>query len=448
MSEGLSPGDPGAFSVRPLRTCLDWFTVLWKVWVSSEVWARLSALAARGEVVTLPGRMGDPVPLVGRRRGRDVVFMGHGVYICVRDPDGQGDASGSGAYGAELQVQGTAFAGSPGGGESLVWDLLYRTEELLWEEVGETDLDRRVLLDPSTRVGRLDIACDCAFANDDNQGSRWIEGGIYADGDHDGSIKRFLTRAKKSRTERDGKNRTSKVGKGEVKDAGKGRTSMLGKERAGRTLYLGTGGSLELCVYERDKLKRGDWAILAETYKVLGWNEVDRIVRWEARTSRAWYRDQRVTLEDGREVTADTLTVGQMLGSLRVLALAIARRWRHTDPSCDENRRRKDRDSSPWQNAVNEGVMRWRDMGGDMCAVVSKRREAALNRAGRRTLGGAVDYLALKGIPLESYADYMPALLARLLDPFERSAWERRHSRGVQRYAVERPAREVVASAA
>lgn len=441
-------GDPQGVRAEMVRNALDWFTVLWRLWVDAEVFCYLRKLAEEGRGLVLEGLANDGAPLLGRTFGRDVCFEGHGLRLLVKDPSHQPHQQKTSRqpYGVDFQIQGTAFSSQLGGGERLVKDLVDRVEKLLWPMWGEDDDDRRHRLDPFTRVGRFDVAIDVKFidadkgANED-AGDQWIEDAIYGCGDHDRCVRGFVTRARKARTERDGK-LLGQSDKGrrrrgdETTETSDERSSMRGKRTAGRTVYLGTGSSLVLCAYERDKLRTGDWPILKETLEALHWRDGQRLVRCEFRTSRAWLRDQVVTLPQGVKRRADVLTLGETLSVFSSLVGAVANRYRHTDPN-DLQRRSKDREPSIWQEAIQHGITEWADRGGAFVRVVSLRREAALERAVERMAKAGVDTLALRGLPLSAVMKLPAILLERLNDPKRAEEWVKRHTRGEERFRTE-----------
>lgn len=457
MFDGVSPPGPirptHADEVRAqvLRGCLDWFTVLWSVWVHVDLFRQLRTLALEGRGQNLKGPSGN-LPLMGKILGRDLIFAGHGVRVLIRDPSAVSETRIGQPYGVEVQIQGVAFSSMLGGGTRLVDTVVDRVENWLFEFFGRTEKEerddpdfydprtRRKRLDEYTHVGRFDIAFDVAFRGDSpDSASAWIERNIYANGHHDDAITSFITRARKQRDERDGKG--GKRRKDRYGEALDGRSSMLGKETAGRTLYVGTGATLVLCVYERDKLKKGDWPILEATLKTNGWNGSDRIVRHEMRTSRAWLRDQELTIhgkngEPDRKVRADTLTLRETLDGFPCILRALGERYRHTDRN-DVGKRIKDRRRSMWQLQIDAGIKAWKDEGGSIMTVVSKRREAALTRAKQRLAGSAVDVLATHGLTLDDGAQLAIILRDILKDPNQSEDWERRFQRVRERYGIE-----------
>lgn len=451
--EVTPPVGSDATAPRVLRSVLDWFTLLLRRSVSVERFAELVRSAEVGAVLSVPSRSGA-LTLEVRRLGRDVVLKGlQGVRALVRDPASVA-ANDTGPeesqrYGLDVQIQGAAFSAVRGVGAcgdllvASVWDAL--AAELYGDQV--EDAGRALLSE--TRVGRVDFATDCEVEDS------FARGAIYGSGDLDRAASRWSTRARKWRAEAGSKS-------GEESAAAwvpvTGRRSLLGKETSGRTLYLGSGSYVLLCVYERSKLRTGDWAVLEPTLRAEGWDGERLVVRSELRVSRKWMRDQvpkdaegrpkyLADDEDGRGRTARSLadlSLGEWMNELPAVCAELATRFRHVEDDDTDARRRRDRASSPWWSAVTGALSSWHLCEGDgeeLSRIASTRRALSLRRSIRAARSALERVEALSGEASESVTVGWSRAVAKVLEASRETEWAEgradRIARLRARYAVE-----------
>lgn len=431
-----------------LRAALDWATVLIQRPIEAAVWEQfqtLSKAASEGAsgVVLLPLADSPPLPLDLRRdpqRPSQMVLKGCGVFLRVMRPAAL-DVSDAGAtYPVEVQVQGELLATSSSGGHGLVRSVVAAVGRLLWPSlcgqggrfttaplpapVDESDLlpgcpapsrgrvadspgdllpgvqgcrftDGQVLalLDGDTRIGRVDVAVDVAVSGEARD--QWITEAIFASGSHVEAVHRFSTRARRKESIE-----PEPEPEGEVT----GTARMLGTADRGRTLYIGR-SLIELCVYEKDRAPATRSTTLAlETLKSVGWKPDDeRVIRWEARVYRAWWRDQRFS--DGAQ-SGDTLTLSQWEKVMPDIAAKLAERIRHTD-HLDAASRVKRRESSAWQLEIVKALGGWSDAPGDPSRVVAIRRTQTVDRAQNQILLSAARLSGVGGRPINDILAYM-----------------------------------------
>ena len=438
-----------------LRAALDWATVLIQRPIDEATWGHFQTLSeapseGASGVVLLPLADSPPLPLDLRRdpqRPSQMVLRGCGVFLRVMRPAAS-DVSHAGAtYPVEVQVQGELLATSTSGGHGLVRSVVAAVGRLLWPSsfgsggrfttaplpasVDEGDLlpgcpapsrgrvadspgdlppgeqggrftDDQVLalLDSDTRIGRVDVAVDVAVSGEARD--QWITEAIFANGSHVEAVQRFSTRARR---------KESIEPEAEPEGEVTGPARMLGTASRGRTLYVGR-SLIELCVYEKDRAPATRSTTLAlETLKSVGWKpDEERVIRWEARVSRAWWRDQRFA--DGSQ-TGDTLTLSQWERVMPDITAKLGERIRHTD-HIDAASRVKRRESSAWQLEIVKALGDWSDAPGDPSRVVAIRRTQTVDRAQNAILLSAARLSGVGGRSIHDVLAYMGERLSVL----------------------------------
>ena len=269
--------------------------------------------------------------------------------------------------------------------------------DLLPGEQGGRFTDDQVLtlLDRDTRIGRVDVAVDVAVSGEARD--QWITEAIFANGSHVEAVQRFSTRARR---------KESIEPEAEPDGEVTGPARMLGTASRGRTLYVGR-SLIELCVYEKDRAPATRSTTLAlETLQQAGWDgEQHRVIRWEARVSRAWWRDQRFETAGGSQ-TGDTLTLNQWEKVMPDIAAKLGERIRHTD-HIDAASRVKRRESSAWQLEIVKALDGWSDAPGDPSRVVAIRRTQTVDRAQNAILLSAARLSGVGGRPIHDVLAYM-----------------------------------------
>lgn len=399
-------GRPSRVEVVPLRCALDWATMLCRPRVSAQIFKALVRLAKPGALRTLDliGEDGTRLPVeVSTSADGDayVIFRGNGVYVKVHNPRPKvqrSEGEGVRRYGVEAQIQGTALAASRYGVDVARWmrDAIFAA---LYADQGATYAERRENLRADTLPGRWDVAVDVAIRPRDPSDAfgadDWIEEDLFRAGSLRDAALRFVTRARSPRA----------VEQRRLNDRAHDNYSarQQGKESTGRTLYLGN--ALELCVYEKDKHRAVSSEIARATLqRECGWNGADRVIRWEVRATRDWFRDQqcdRVSPDGSRErVWSNDITFDDFLDNFARFSREVISRFRHVD--IEPGKRRRDCPESAFYAAVTAGIGLYRDDGRSADAatidrIVSTRREAALERSTSAAAGGAVRVLAIMG---------------------------------------------------
>jgi len=414
-SEG-STRDGSKVQLRCLRAALDEATVLLDLPVDGPVWDGLVALSeSTSKVLHLPLADSPPLALKVRRdpmKPSQLVCRGDGIFLRLVHPDA---VTASFSSAVEVQVHGELLATSPAGGQGLVLQVVAAVGRLLWPSSfavgGQITTDAQVLatLDPVSRMGRVDVAVDVAVSGEARD--QWITEAIFADGSHVEAVERFSTRARR-------KESVEPEALGEVEDEGEatGPARMLGTAKRGRTLYVGR-SLIELCIYEKDRapLVRSTQLAL-DTLKSAGWRpDEERVIRWEARISRAWWRDQKFELDEGLLVSGSRLTLSQWEKVMPDIVAKLPQRTRHTD-HLDKATRLRRRDSSAWQVQIEAALATWQDRPGDPSRVVACRRAQTIDRARNAILLSAARLSGVTGKPIADTLEYMAAEYSRICD--------------------------------
>lgn len=428
-------GDP---EFMPLRCAVDWFTLLYEPPVSGGVWKRLARIGAHdGQRVLTLHHDGETFPVEVRTvaGGSMVRLKGPGLFVTIRDPHAPRSDRPGAVYSVEVQVQGTALSASSNGLRVVRW-FKAAVESLLYRHYGPNPPERGARLRDYIRPGRFDLATDVAvIAPEPDTARAWVSSEVFASGNINDANARVSTRARKHKgaTEVDERAYDNVVpivqrGKG-LRGSGKQATRLVGKESTGRTLYRG-GSIVELCVYERDKKRDGDWCVLGPTLTACGWDEVSPVLRWEVRFSRAWFREQVVQLRDGTWKRAHELSVDDVLEHITDFARLASERFRHVVAGPG---RVRDRESSPYHKAVvaGLGLLESPERAASVVMdIVSKKREVAAERAASRAAGGIVDVMAVAGVTFAEaclivYADQFVARHDHYSDRFvyQRARW-------------------------
>lgn len=401
-------------AVAPLRVALDWASMLVRPFVSVQVFRALVALAKPTAIRTMDllGEDGTRLPVdVSTAADGDayVLLKGNGLYAKVHNPRPRvkrSEGEGMRRYGVEVQIQGTALAASRHGVDVARWmrDAVFAA---LFQHLGHTYAERRENLRADVLPGRWDVAVDVAVRprdpTDTFAASDWIEEDLFRAGSLKEAAMRFVTRARSPRAvERQKIHDRAHDGTDDVT------ARQQGKETTGRTMYLGN--ALELCVYEKDKHRATSSDIARATLaRDCGWNGTDRVVRWEVRASRDWFRDQkcdRVRADGTRErIWSNDITFDDFLDNFARFSREVISRFRHVD--LVPGRRRRDCPESIFYEAVTAGLGLYTDAGRAADAatierIVSTRREAALERSTSAAAGGLVRVLAIMG---EDFSD-------------------------------------------
>jgi len=305
-----------------------------------------------------------------------------------------------------------------------------------------TDDQVLALLDGETRIGRVDVAVDVAVSGEARD--QWLTEAIFANGSHVEATARFSTRARRKESRAPGREPEP-----EPEPEPTAPARMLGSANRGRTIYIGR-SLIELCVYEKDRAPAKRSTTLAlETLQQAGWDaEKHRVIRWEARVSRAWWRDQRFEIA-GKTQMGDTLTLSQWEKVMPDIAVKLGERIRHTD-HIDAATRVKRRESSAWQLEIEAALAKWEDRPGDPSRVVAIRRTQTVDRAEKAILLSAARLSGVGGKPISDILAYMSkrwsALPASTLQ--EDAKLLRKLEEEAEKYATKYPAPLVEANAA
>lgn len=389
--------------VTPLRAALDWASMMFKLFVTVDVFRSMVRIAKPGafQCFDLVGLDGVHFPVdvtVARDGDAQVILRGPGFHARVFNPRPRGGQRGKIPYGVEVQVQGTALAASRSGADVVRW-FRDAVVETLFGHMGPSPAARSAAVRPEIRPGRWDIAIDVlvrprdssdSFAADD-----YIEENIFRGGHLREAAMRFVTKA---RTPRAVEHRKLSDEAHDEFDA-----RQQGKETSGRTFYLGN--ALETCVYEKDKHKaRSSQIAMATLRREFGWNGKDRVVRWEMRVDRSWMHDQQCDISVGGEtqrVWAAEVCFDDWLDNLPAFAAEALSRTRHVDLRAGW--RRRDCKNSVFYEAVRTGLALYQDDGRSADArmiarIIATQREASLKRSVSVAAGGLVRVAAMIGV--------------------------------------------------
>jgi hypothetical protein len=390
------PVEGGTVVLQGLRSAIDWATVRCPRGVGRELPADVLLLPSWEASDAAEPRW--TLPLVCSSREGSWAARGPGLYLLV---DG---------HGVEIQVQGAVLARVRSGGEALVLDVLRAALGWLYGHqltAYEAD-DPLTVLGSELSLKRLDVAHDVTVAHraDDGAvtaGDAWLDEALWGSGSAVSAAGFWSTRAKRHETVcEDGDDlcdpplvvragdprvvrllgRFGATHKPRVPEAA---YDLPKPSRPGRTLYLGTKAGCQVCVYEKDLAPRAKTSTMLalQTLTHCGWDRIARVIRVEYRLGAAWWRDQVITLRDGRTPRASTLSAVELLAHLPQIVAEVAQRQRHTDHTDDARRDR--RRSSALQTVIESLTTRWADETGatDLDAVVSSRRESMLQRQRR-----------------------------------------------------------------
>lgn len=461
MIETSDPTPP--VTCTALRCALDWVTLLYQPFTTPDLWAFLVRIASRQGTVRLwrPDRL-DAVPFrVEGDADSDVVFTtrvnaaqndavvrlkGPGLCVFVRNPTIPANRWPGGhlPHGVEVQVQGTALSASLASGLDVVLWLKAAVEALLFAGWGSDEASRARALRDQVVPGRWDLAVDVAVTPSPTGASGtsaqdWIDGEIFGGGNLDAANARIASRARKPKAASAADDDGVRV----RRDAARAdpATRMVGRASSGRTLYRG-GGTCELCIYERGKKVDGDWPILSDTLRARGWDGVSPVLRYEVRLMRAWFRDQQLVItergaDDGPDLEkwcrGDEIPFDVWVQYVGAFGGCVVSRFAHKVAG---SQRVRDRAASPFYVAVCEGLQLFRDDGdqGDraIARVVSKKREAAADRAVSRAINALVDVAAHDDVSPDAAA----AKVLRLIrgEDYEHAAKRYAHTRAVHGY--------------
>ena len=169
---------------------------------------------------------------------------------------------------------------------------------------------------PGTRgMSRCEVGAWRAYL----EASGWIEDALFCGGSLEHAAANFSSRARTPKQLKTVRGR----------DLDNLSLRAQGKASTGRTFYLGS--MVELCVYEKDKPKDLASEVARETLqRDCGWDGEARLVRWEVRCTRAWFREQEMVVH-GVPVRGDRLSFADFLEGLPMLAKTILGRFRHTE---------------------------------------------------------------------------------------------------------------------
>jgi hypothetical protein len=407
--------------VRYLRAAIDHADVSLDNPIDEAVWEDLIKLT-EGDFPILHLVVADspPLSLKVRRdpmRPAQVVCQGDGLFLRVVHPDA---VTVSLSPAVEVQVHGELLATSPSGGQGLVLSVVAAVSRLFWPSnfQGGQFTDRQVLaaMDEVTRIGEVHVAVDVGFSGEARD--EWITEAIFANGSHVEAVDRFSTRARRKESIQA---QAQAQAEPEADDEGEatGPVRLLGTAEKGRTLYLGR-SLIELCVYEKDRapIAKRSTALALETLKAGGWNpDEERVIRWEARLKKAWWRDQKFEIEPagggaGREddeglfISGERLTLSQWEKLMPDIVAKLPQRTRHTDHLSTQTRVRR-RDSSAWQLQIEEALSTWEDKAGDPERVVAHRREQTIERARAQIFRSAARLAGVTGKPIADTLEYM-----------------------------------------
>lgn len=466
----MTTQDTAEVECTPLRLALDWLTPLYRPFVSLTVWRFLLRAAQCGGTVRLwrHDRLEATPFRVETDRDSDVVFTaravaaqneavirlkGPGLCVFVRNPEIPANRWPGGhlPYGAEVQIQGTAFSASLASGLEVYGWFKPALEALLYREWGDTEAARAAALLDQTVVGRWDVASDVMVRAlpggtspqtclpDPDEAQRWVTREIFCNGNLDAANDRISSRARKptgvTLADEDGvrvRADSAEVGNG---------TRLVGKASTAHSLYRG-GKTAELCVYERARKRDGDWPILEQTLRARGWDGVSPIVRWETRFMREWFRDQQLVItdrstDDGPDIETwlrgDEMPLATFIKHLPAFVRCAIGRFQHKVAGAG---RVRDRAPSPLYQAVVKSLERF-DMNGQggegaIARVVSQKREAAKERAMSRALNGVIDVAAHEGVSPEAAAETVLRLIRG--EDFEHASKRFAHTRAVFNY--------------
>lgn len=400
-SDIARPENGAHVEFKPLRCAIDWATSLYGPHVSGRVWKYLAKLGSREGHQTLTlQHAGESLPCTVRLSagGTQVILLGPGVHLRVLDPDrSRCGEPVSAIYGVEVQIQGTILSDSHNGLDAIRW-VKAAVEAALFRHYGANANERAEGLREHVKPGRFDVAVDVAVIGEG--AAQWINDELFCGNNIEEANRRISTRAR----EPGGAGvvidldeaRARKGAKRRGRAAAPDPTRFRGRESTGRTLYRGR-TMAELCIYERSKKRDGDWSILSDTLRACGWDGESEVIRWEVRFSRAWFREQLVSVvRDGerQDIRADKITFDDWLNHATDFARLALTRFRHV---VEGKGRVRERESSPYHRAVFaaldlfEGPDRAKKI---VATVVSKKRDAAIERAAARACGALVDVMA------------------------------------------------------
>lgn len=420
---------PEGVSFMPLRCAVDWATALYRAEPSGKVWKALMRVEEGGCVV---GRTatGATIPFAVHRGPGDgyVILRAVGVWVRVQNPATRrvGDEGQPTDYAVEIQFQGALLASTAGGGADLIRDAQSAVEDLLFRHFGARHATRSQALRDYVVPGRWDLATDVAVSGPGASG--WIEDALFCGGSLEHAAANFSSRARTPKQ--------LKTVRGRDLDTLSLRAQ--GKASTGRTFYLGS--MVELCVYEKDKPKDLASEVARETLqRDCGWDGEARLVRWEVRCTRAWFREQEMVVH-GVPVRGDRLSFADFLEGLPMLAKTILGRFRHTEADPERpGLRRNERPTSAYGHAVQSALpLLWRGDDPRSCIerVVSKKREIAAERAEARAAGAINDVMALRSLTF--FQAVQLVFDGQHLSRAEH--WEERRRKVRARYGVELPA--------
>lgn len=419
---------PEGVEFVPLRCAIDWATALYRVEVTARVWKALLRVPEGG---ALSGKTatGAEIPFAVARGPGDgyVMLRGPGIWCRVQNPGARrvGDEGQPTDYPVEVQFQGALLAATAGGGADLIRDAKSAVEDLLFRHYGARHATRSQALRDHVVPGRWDLATDVAVLGDN--ASEWVENGLFCGGSVELAASNFSTRAR--------------IPKGmktvQGRDLEKLSLRAQGKASTGRTFYLGS--LVELCVYEKDKPKKLADEIARETLATeCGWDGVSRLLRWEVRCTRAWFREQEMVVH-GTTIRGDRLAFDDFLEGLPALGATILSRFRHTEMDPERpGLRRNERQTSAFGHAVQSALpLLWRGDDPHTCItrVVGKKREVAAERAEVRAAGSINDVMALRSL---TFWDAVMIVYEGQQHP-RADHWEERRRKTRQRYGVELP---------
>ncbi len=419
---------PEGVDFHPLRCAVDWATALYRVGVTGRVWKALLRVP-EGGAVSAVGDSGSPIPLTVTRGPGDgyVILRGPGVWCRVQNPETRrvGDEGQPTDYPCEIQFQGALLATTAGGGRELIRETKWAVEGLLFRHWGARAATRAAAIREQVVPGRWDLATDVAISGPN--ASEWVESGLFCGGSLEIAAANFSTRAR--------------IPKGmktvQGRDLEKLSLRGQGKASTGRTFYLGS--MVELCVYEKDKPRDLASEIARETLaRECGWDGEARLLRWEVRCTRAWFREQEMEVH-GDKIRGDRLCFDDFLDGLPTLGRTLLGRFRHTEADPERpGLRRNEKPTSAYGHAVQSALpLLWRDDDPRTCIarVVGKKREVAAERAEVRAAGSINDVMALRSM---TFWDAVMLVYEGQQHP-RADHWEERRRKVRQRYGVELP---------
>lgn len=388
-----APRTRDAFSCRVLRTALDWLTHLYSLPVCDEVWQQL-VVAEFFPDVHAPGGA-----LCAKRRGAPdgnasrLVFNGDGIYIAIYNPASPPKGS---QYPVEVQYQGRLLSTGDSGLDAVPF-VCAALEAILFPGRADDVAEHR-------RPGRFDLAMDVVFEGSHARASEWIERDFFAAGDVDRACEVMTTRVrKKSR-----KQVASVVANSGPARADRAQTQMLGTQASGRTWYYGA----QWYGYEKDKHDDAstDLEVVKETWRRLGWNGRDRVLRLEWRVRRDWLANNCVAVwphEDAEGLKPDLVALDKLewsgfVGWLPYVARALVTRMRHTDRRDATGRVFERRSSRLWR-AAEAAARSWLPVpdpmqGWGVAAIKTVQRAVTEARARKRFATSIADLRAVRSV--------------------------------------------------